>query len=220
MAGKRIAEFLRLSHCLFVEINQQEEIAEVIHDQNSENSPLLVGAYILEEFHTEAELLTLASGQNIVISNVRDSIRTSEAAERFEALGIRSIINAPYIRDGQWKFVLSAIHADPYAWHTDEAELLREIAERIYQRIEHARAEGALRRHQAEIELLNVRLQRAMLETHHRVKNNLQVIAALVEMQGYSESPLGATSIRRINTHVRALATIHDLLTQQAKDDP
>jgi GAF domain-containing protein len=147
-------------------------------------------------------------------------MRTREAAERFEALGIRSLINASYIRDGQWKFVLSAQHAHPYAWHMDEAELLRELAERIYLRIERARAEEALRRHQVEIETLNARLQRAMQETHHRVKNNLQVIAALVEMQGHGGSPLGEPGIRRINTHIRALATIHDLLPSRPKAMP
>ncbi len=45
------------------------------------------------------------------------------------------------------------------------------------------RAQDVLAQHQAEIEALNARLQRSMRETHHRVKNNLQVITALVNMQ-------------------------------------
>src|SRR5262249_29293763 len=36
---------------------------------------------------------------------------------------------------------------------------------------------------QSEISALNERLHRSMTETHHRVKNNLQVIAAMVDMQ-------------------------------------
>ena len=43
--------------------------------------------------------------------------------------------------------------------------------------------EAALQRNQAKIEDLNARLQRAMTETHHRVKNNLQVVAAMIDMQ-------------------------------------
>ena len=75
-------------------------------------------------------------------------------------------------------------------------------------------------RRDQENEALNARLRRSMQETHHRVKNNLQVIASLVEMQAADmENPVAATPLLRINQHVQALAVIHDLLTQQAKTD-
>lgn len=70
-----------------------------------------------------------------------------------------------------------------------------------------------------EIEALNARLTRSMQETHHRIKNNLQVIAALVEMQSEAVVGGGEAAFRRINAHIRSLATIHDLLTGQAKGD-
>ena len=75
-------------------------------------------------------------------------------------------------------------------------------------------------RREREMEALNERLRRAMAETHHRVKNNLQVITSLVEMQA-SDMPdeILATPLLRINQHVQTLAVIHDLLTQQAKFD-
>src|ERR1700737_2811389 len=69
-------------------------------------------------------------------------------------------------------------------------------------------------------ERLNARLRRAMQESHHRIKNNLQVISALVEIQmgevGVSTSD---DHLKRINQHIRALASLHDLLTQQAQDN-
>ena len=73
---------------------------------------------------------------------------------------------------------------------------------------------------QAEIIALNERLQRAMRETHHRVKNNLQIVASLVDMQITEEKPtVPIEEMIRLRMHVRMLAAVHDLLTQQAKED-
>lgn len=69
---------------------------------------------------------------------------------------------------------------------------------------------------QREIETLNVRLRRSVQETHHRVKNNLQVIGALVELQMDGET-VPVAALARIGQHTRALAAIHCLLTQEAK---
>lgn len=74
---------------------------------------------------------------------------------------------------------------------------------------------------QEKIYALNEHLQRAMIETHHRVKNNLQVIAALIDilvMDG--RETLSIAEVERLGLHIRTLATIHDLLTNQAKVDP
>jgi PAS domain S-box-containing protein len=76
-----------------------------------------------------------------------------------------------------------------------------------------------LKRRELEIEALNERLQRAMAETHHRVKNNLQVLSALIDLQvTRDEETIPAHELVRIGQHIRALATIHDLLTQEAKE--
>ncbi len=80
--------------------------------------------------------------------------------------------------------------------------------------------ENRVQERTAEIEALNQRLRRAMSETHHRVKNNLQVISALVDLQrmdGGEFVPM--REMERLGQHVRSLAVIHDLLTHQAKTD-
>jgi PAS domain S-box-containing protein len=83
---------------------------------------------------------------------------------------------------------------------------------------ERKRAEQALEERTHEIETLNHRLTRAMRETHHRVKNNLQVIAALVDMQVMNDTDtIPVSELQRFGRHIRALSTIHDLLTQDAK---
>jgi PAS domain S-box-containing protein len=83
---------------------------------------------------------------------------------------------------------------------------------------ERKESEKKLQAHQREIEELNLRLRRAMAETHHRVRNNLQIISALADMQvirGAATVPV--SEVRRIATQVQALAAVHDILTREAK---
>ena len=87
-------------------------------------------------------------------------------------------------------------------------------------RAERRQAEDTLKRSHADLEAQNIRLKRAMAETHHRVKNNLQIISALVELQmqeGVDSVP--ASALARVGQHARALALLHDLLTWEAKGE-
>lgn len=75
-----------------------------------------------------------------------------------------------------------------------------------------------LKRREAEIEVLNARLQRAITETHHRVKNNLQVIAAMIDLLTMDQpGMIPLEEFVRLSRHVRTLAAVHDILTQEAK---
>lgn len=67
---------------------------------------------------------------------------------------------------------------------------------------------------------LNARLERAMQETDHRVKNNLQIISSLVEMEiaeGEAAAPIKA--LKRIASYIHSIALLHDLLAQKAQSD-
>ena len=73
---------------------------------------------------------------------------------------------------------------------------------------------------QKKMEAVNRRLERSIAETHHQVKNNLQVVAGLVDMQ-YAESEQTDASHRamqRMGLHIRALAAMHELLTSDVHD--
>ncbi len=92
-------------------------------------------------------------------------------------------------------------------------KLKKEITER-------KQAENEIIRHQTYIEALNQRLQRAMTETHHRVKNNLQIIAAMIEMHVLDDMEfIRLEELKKLSIHVQTLAAIHELLTQEAKED-
>jgi two-component system CheB/CheR fusion protein len=85
---------------------------------------------------------------------------------------------------------------------------------------ERKQGEEVLRQRQEEIEILNARLRRAMTETHHRVKNNLQLMSALIDMQVHNGAEtVSISELVRLGQNVQALGVIHDTLTQEAKVD-
>lgn len=72
----------------------------------------------------------------------------------------------------------------------------------------------ARKRAEAEITALNQRLQRSVVETYHRVKNNLQNIAAALDMQlGDENASRSLEDLQWVSTRIRSVASLHDLLT-------
>ncbi len=79
---------------------------------------------------------------------------------------------------------------------------------------------SADREAQHEFQAVHERVRLAVEEANHRFKNNLQVVAALLEMQAASDTePLQSSAARRLAIHVRALADIHDMLATSASTD-
>lgn len=144
-SGESILKHLDLTHCLFVKINEPLNEAEVILDVKTGDAQSLSGKYKLADFHSETERKMHFAGKMIVINDTKSDLGLKEGASNFENLGVRAFANAPYVSDGRWKFVLSAMHSEPHQWHKDELELLQSLSARIYARLERARAEIALR---------------------------------------------------------------------------
>ena len=66
----------------------------------------------------------------------------------------------------------------------------------------------------------NRRLQQAMQETDHRVKNNLQTISALLDIQimEYSDA-VPVKELTQIRMHIKTLAAIHSMLVRDVKQE-
>ena len=145
VAAERIARHCGLSRCLLVEIDEAAENATVFYDYGSASEHGLAGVYRIADFHDADARRQLAAGEPVAVDDVRDAPRTHDAVDRFRSLDIGAILDAPYISDGQLKFVLSAIRAEPHVWRADELLLLRELAARVYLRLDRARADETLR---------------------------------------------------------------------------
>jgi PAS domain S-box-containing protein len=149
MACAKTAAYFDLSRCLLVKISDAMDEAEVVYDFGADDLPSLVGTYPIADFHTEDEVQELAAGRSLVVNDVAAAPRTPEAADRFARLRVGALVNASYVSDGQWKFVLSAMQTKLRVWCLDEIELLQELSAQVWLRIERAYAEAALRQSEA-----------------------------------------------------------------------
>src|SRR5262249_13193842 len=99
----------------------------------------------------------------------------------------------------------------------DNAELYEASQRELRERRAAETREAEARAH---AESLNERLLHAMRETHHRVKNNLQIVAAVIDLQLVEHADtVTPADLVRIATVVKTLASVHDLLTRQIGDD-
>ncbi len=104
--------------------------------------------------------------------------------------------------------VLTVAGTKPRAINNRDMDLVRAIAHQIGLALENA---NLLESAQERTEMLSLAIQ----ETHHRVKNNLQAISSLLEMQQMQPGDL-REGLRRVRNQVRAIALVHDYLSQDA----
>jgi signal transduction histidine kinase/DNA-binding response OmpR family regulator len=187
----------------------------VVHNE-SVNDPTasIAGRYRLSDF--AAGMAILRAGRDLVIPDVLAFVAfPAEERARWAALNIRANISLPLIKEGKLIATLSVRQTTPRAWAEEEVTLVRETAERTWAAVERARAEAAIRESEGELRAAVEERDALLKELHHRVKNNLQVITSLLEMQARTTSDRQElSSLSEARNRISAIAEIHELLYQ------
>lgn len=117
------------------------------------------------------------------------------------------------------EYQLLCAEDESYRWHIERALPVFDPQGQVVKWFGTCTDINELKVAQKQIEAMTVRQRHAMTETHHRVKNNLQIISSLIDMQLINgEETISAEEFRRLGSHVRTLAAVHDILTQHAKE--
>jgi len=153
VASGMIAEHLELTHCAFATIDPGHDTCTVVYDHHAPATPDLRGDYPVRHFLTDKEREQLSAGVAIVIKDIACDLRSASNAERFAALGIRSMVGASHLSNGDWKFALLAARSTPSSWPQADVELLDDLAARVFLRVEKARSEAALVESQQRLDL-------------------------------------------------------------------
>jgi PAS domain S-box-containing protein len=162
--GEKIGRYFGVKQCTFSEISEDFETAMAAYGWNAEGSPSLKGTYRMRDFLTDEQIAAQMAGEASIVNDTQTDPRVS--AESYGALGIRSFVIVPLVRDNVWRFMLSIIDNQPRQWREDEVDLMREITNRIWTRLERARAEAAMR----ESEIGRIREQAAREQESQRAE--------------------------------------------------
>lgn len=150
--GAKMGEHFDVTHIAFVDINQEEAISKVTHEWRQDDAITLIGTYRLWDYLSEDFLTALQAGETFVVNDTRTDPRADD--EMYAGLGIRSFVCVPLVHNGTWRFQLNIHDSRPRDWTESEIELLRELASRIFLRIDRAKAGEALRKEFANTERL------------------------------------------------------------------
>ncbi len=198
-AAALLAQHLQAEQAAYAEVDESGEYGIVARDWNNGKMSSNAGRHRIEDFGPDF-IADLKNGLSVAIDDVHKDPRTAtpEVLATFENLGIRAILNIPYIRNGQLAAVLAASASQPRKWHPADIALAEEVAERLTVSIERARAEVALR--ESEMRLRRVLdIETVGVAFFDLVGGIQDANDAFLKMIGYSRAELEAGEIRYEN---------------------
>ncbi|MBE9047811.1 PAS domain S-box protein [Pleurocapsales cyanobacterium LEGE 10410] len=172
--GKKIGQYFGVNQCVFSELSEDFEISVTNYGWNVEGSPSLIGRYRMGDFLTDEQIEAQMAGEVSIVNDTQTDPRVS--AEGYSMLGIRSFVIVPLVRNN-WRFMLSLIDDEPRQWREDEVDLMQQITNRIWTRLERVRAEATIR----ESELQRVREQSAREEEQQRAETLAELDRAKIQ---------------------------------------
>lgn len=152
---------------------------------------------------------TVRDGRPLAVMNAYQDARFPQLPEVARRENFHSLFCMPLRARGRTIGGICLYRREPHLFDYEQVRLLNTFADEAAIAIENARL--------YEESLRALRVKSALLkEMHHRVRNNLQTIAALLSMQLRRLDPAspGAKALRESAARIQAIAAIHNLLSR------
>ncbi len=190
--GRMVKEYLGVDWSAFVEVDDPRDAAAFrsIWPTIGPSAPSVAISSVGDEIPRR-----LREGQTVVIRDAATDSRIDERVAR--ALDLRASIGVPFHRDGVWVAVFAVGHRAPREWRPDEVDLVRELAYRLFPRLERAQAEASLRDSEARLRHNETELRSALAVkdeflglVSHELRTPMTVILGMSEILDRDDLPL------------------------------
>jgi two-component system, sensor histidine kinase PdtaS len=189
------------------ELNEERQRLKIVAHHNLSPAYRLVEVKVGEG----AVGLAVAERRAIVILDAQDDprLKRTSAARWVAEEGYRSMFSVPLISRNRVLGGISVYTRDRHEFSRDQIELLFTFANDAAVAMENARLYEEMRRNAETKSTL-------LLEMHHRVKNNLQMMASLLRLQRRRTRSKEAGQVLAItHSQIESLSAAHDLLSRE-----
>ena len=203
--GQKVAEYLGISRITFSRIDQDARLMTNLYDWHEDGLPSASGVHALSDFMPEQFIQDFQAGRPAAIADVSTDERTAKCIEAYKSFGVGSMLHVPHISDGRWKFQLAIHHGHIHHWRDHEIQLMTDLTERLYWRLERAFAEEELRE-------ANRRKDRFLAVLSHELRNPLAPIELGLQLldQAGPNRPQGQRARTIIGRQVKQLTRLVD----------
>jgi PAS domain S-box-containing protein len=144
-----VGRHFAVSRCIYAEVDSTGEYVTILEDY-ADGVASVAGRHRMGGCSPEVTA-AYREGKSVVIADVREDPRTNPptALAAFEALGIRSLVGVPLVKEGRLVGLFGLQHRAPRRWSFDDIALIEQVADRTWFAVESARAIAALRESEA-----------------------------------------------------------------------
>ncbi len=226
VATRRLGTYLELARCQVGELDASRSSIVLARGYTSAGEPRL-GAIPLTSF-TAKTIEELRAGRVVVHANTATDRSTRDLFDADFATASHVVV--PLLVDGEWRAMVAAVSSTHRVWSDRELEIVQMIGDRAWAQVIQVRLirereflVEELRTLTSELEsrvaertrqlTASLRERDVLLqEVHHRVKNNLQVIASMISMQMRTLEPHERGVLRECQNRVQTIALVHEKL--------
>ncbi len=137
----------------FGRIDEAQERVTVHRDWNDGRVPSVAGTWRMDDFGP-AFVAAMKRGETAAIPDIALDPKTNapEVAAAYAGIGTRAILDVPLVKGGRMAAMLFVHHPEPRAWSAAEVQAAEETCGRLWDAVERAHAEEALRENRERLE--------------------------------------------------------------------